>query len=267
MNGRLQDVLDWSIGQYSQGSRLVLLFDYDGTLTEFCESPRDAKLPVATARALQSLTARPGVTVGIISGRELDDLKQMVGLPGLDYSGSSGLEVETEGHSVVHPLAQHSAQLLRDVDDAVERRLRDLPGAWLERKHFGLSVHYRQLDPRLASHLHHRLENELARWGERLHVVTGAKVTEITPNLGWTKGTAVDFLLDRFGPEHPVVFFAGDEGSDVEAMWEVSVHKGITIGIGNSPPAVAQYKLPDVESVRSMLDRLSSGLGKDVHKG
>ena len=256
MNESLEDGLEQMLARYHRGDQLVLLFGYDGALTKLSVRPWQAELSPATRRVLTGLSVLPRVTVGIISGRELGQLKRLVGVSSIFYAATDGLELEFRGKTVTHPLVNHTAPLLGEVAKALEPHIRDFPTAWIERKHFGVTVHYRQLDPRLVPQLHVRIDRELDAWGERLHVVTGAKAVEITPSLGWTKGTAVEFVLQQLGPHPCLVLYAGDEASDVEALWNVSVHSGITIGIGSRQPTVAQFELPDVEAVKELLDHL-----------
>jgi trehalose-phosphatase len=262
MNDSLNDSLEQMVAQYRRGQQLVLLFAYDGALTDLSVRPWQATLPPATRRTLSGLTALPRVTVGVISGRELDELKSLVGLQDIFYAGTDGLELDFHGQTVCHPLVHHSIQLVSRVARALEPHLHDFPTAWLERKQFGLSVHYRRLDPQIVPLLHSRVEQALADWAERLYVVTGAKAVEITPKLGWTKGTAVEFVLEHVGPEPCVVLYAGDEAGDVNALWEVSIHGGITIGVGSPHhPTTAQFELRDAEAIRHLLDELCQGLG------
>jgi trehalose-phosphatase len=261
MTCTLQDHLEWAVEQYLAGNWLLLLFDYDGTLADFADIPPHAILPPPTRVVLATLAAQPRVRVGIISARELDDLKCMVGLPGLFYAGSSGLECDLNGEITTHPLVQHSCRFVAELGAAIEPHLRDFPGAWLERKRFGLTVHFREVRAQGIPFLHDRLQDELARWGDRLHVVTGAKAVEVIPNLGWTKGTAVDLFLDRLGPKPRLMIYAGDEASDLEVLWEVGIHDGITIGVGHSYPTIAQYELPDPQAVEHVLEDLCESLG------
>jgi trehalose-6-phosphatase len=106
------------------------------------------------------------------------------------------------------------------------------------------------------------LEQELAKWGDRLHIVTGAKAIEIIPNLGWTKGTAVELFLQRLGSLPKRLIYVGDETCDLEVLWEVGLHHGITIGVGHSSPTTAQYKLQDAEAVEHLLENLCEALGR-----
>ena len=257
----LQDALEEAVAQYMRGGRLMFLFDYDGTLAEFSDRPQGATLPPATRAVLATLAGQPRVKVGIISGRQLDELKRLVGLADVLYAGTSGLECDVGGEITTHPLAQHTLQILTEVGDSVESCLHCFPGVWLERKRFGLTVHYRELGADHLPLLHTRLEQELAKWGDRLHVVTGAKAVEITPNLGCTKGTAVELFLERVEPAPRLLIYAGDESCDLEVLWEVGIHNGITIGVGQSSPTTAQYELPDAQAVERLLEDLCNSLG------
>src|ERR1700758_5640233 len=103
MHGSLQTALEWVVTEYHRGRPLVLLFDYDGTLTEFTDRPSEARLPEELSRALEAVARLPGVTAGVISGRSLDDLKRMVNVPGMCFAGTSGLEIEYDGTTITHP--------------------------------------------------------------------------------------------------------------------------------------------------------------------
>jgi trehalose-phosphatase len=260
MNESLRDALREMIEAYHRGEQLVLLFDYDGALTEFAARPSQAMLPPVTRCQLDELATLPRVTVGVISGRELDELEGLVGLPELYYAGSDGLELDYHGTTVTHPLVQHGRKLVIEVAKAMDRVLRDFPAAWLERKRFGLTVHFRELDPQLVAVLISRIDAELAAWGDRVHVVTGARAIEITPNLGWTKGTAVEFVLERLSPERGQALFVGDESLNVEAIWSVSIRGGISVGVGRPQPAIAQFELRDTGEVLDLLHEIYGAL-------
>ena len=90
-------ILERLLAAHRRGERLVLVFDYDGTLTPLVAHPSLAHLDPALRDVLARLAATPRVTVGVVSGRGLDDLIGMVGLEGLSYGGSTGLELELAG--------------------------------------------------------------------------------------------------------------------------------------------------------------------------
>ena len=79
------DVLMPLVAAYHAGEKLLLLFDYDGTLTPIVEHPWQAKLDPGTRELLAEFAAQPSIHVGVLSGRRLDELEQLIGLPQLDY--------------------------------------------------------------------------------------------------------------------------------------------------------------------------------------
>ncbi len=67
--------------------------------------------------------------------------------------------------------------------------------------------------------------------------------------------------LDQLSPEPCRLLFAGDDSGDVEAMWQVGVHDGITIGVGHSLPITAEFELQDCHAVGVLLDDFCHALG------
>jgi trehalose-phosphatase len=53
-----------------------------------------ALCPPEVKRLLEQLSDLAGVSLAIISGRSLKDLRQKVGVPGIIYVGNHGLEIE-----------------------------------------------------------------------------------------------------------------------------------------------------------------------------
>ena len=74
------------------GSTLQTAVGRDGTLAPIVSDPAAARMPAATAEILASLTARPGVTLAIVSGRSLSDLRTRVNTRAI-LSGNHGLEI------------------------------------------------------------------------------------------------------------------------------------------------------------------------------
>ena len=64
--------------------------DYDGTMAPIVERPEDALLPGAVRTAVERLASR--CHVAVISGRDLDDVRRMVGIDGIFYAGSHGFD-------------------------------------------------------------------------------------------------------------------------------------------------------------------------------
>jgi trehalose-phosphatase len=262
MIATFHEVLDRLCDAYRYGSSLVLLFDYDGTLTPIVEHPRLAVLDRKTRRLLASLADRPRVHVGILSGRGLDELKSLVRLPGLHFAGTGGMELEMRGFHIVHPHADRMAGMMKRLSEHLESQLSAHPGAWLENKRLGLTVHYRQLPGQLLDSLQSVVAEAARNFAGELRIVQGPKAWEITPAKGWSKGTAVRLILADFGASSDVLFYAGDGANDAAAIEEVAAMGGITMGIGPDAPSATEYKVPNYAALRAFLGSLDTSLEK-----
>ncbi len=76
----------------SKASSVLLLFDYDGTLTPIVARPEIAILSDETRRLLSLLAGMDRFVVGVVSVRGLADLESLVAILGLVYAGNHGLE-------------------------------------------------------------------------------------------------------------------------------------------------------------------------------
>ncbi|CRK51215.1 putative enzyme [Rhodococcus sp. RD6.2] len=71
--------------------RPAVVLDFDGTLADIVSDPAAAALADGVAAALARLAA--DVTVAVISGRDLGDVRARVGVPGLWYAGGHGVDI------------------------------------------------------------------------------------------------------------------------------------------------------------------------------
>ena len=94
-------------------------------------------------QTLRSLAAR--VPVAILSGRDLDDVRGRVLVDGIVYAGSHGFDIAGAGG-----LRRELGAVYLPVLDKAEMELREaldeIPGAQLERKHFSVAAHYRNVN-------------------------------------------------------------------------------------------------------------------------
>jgi trehalose 6-phosphate phosphatase len=262
MIAALQEILNRLCDAYRHRSSLVLLFDYDGTLTPIVEHPHMAVLDDRTRQLLASLADRPRIHVGIFSGRQLDELKSLVRVPRLHFAGTGGSELELRGFRIAHPHAARMANTMKRVAVQLGSQLSAYPGAWLEEKGLGLTVHYRQLPGHLLGSLQADFTEVTRCFAGELRIVQGPRAWEITPEKGWNKGTAVRLLLAGFGAGTDILFYAGDGANDADAIEEVAVMGGITVGIGPAAPSAAACKLPDYAALIAFLSDLDASLEK-----
>ena len=253
-------ILERLITAYQRGERLVLVFDYDGTLTPLVAHPSLAHLDPALRDVLARLAATPRVTVGVVSGRGLDDLIGMVGLEGLSYGGSTGLELELAGERRIPTEALESRALLDALRAASEICLTTYPGAWVENKPFGFTVHYRQLAPDRIEPLRTDMADLLEPHAAGLHVLDGPLAIEVVPAIARDKGTALRAIVAA-GGEPATVLYAGDAANDALALTVAAEELGgIALGIGPEPPVVAEYRLSDPATLAELLAALAEAL-------
>jgi trehalose 6-phosphate phosphatase len=245
--------------QYASGRPLAMLFDYDGTLTPLVRHPSLAHLPPGTRQTIRRLTGLPDVRVGVISGRALGDVQEMVGLDGVYYAGSGGLEVDLLGTKDRYPEMDDFGRLLEAIQDHLLEVLEKYPGTWLERKPGAMAIHFRGLLPLAATCFRYEMASLLAVV-EPLRFRVVSEAIEVTPGDGWDKGTAVDSILSHIEGElgrRPVVVYFGDAANDVEGMAATAGRDGVIVGIGPDAPAVAELRLSGTDELADILDEMA----------
>src|SRR5262245_65992164 len=125
------------------GDRLAVFLDYDGTLTPIVSRPGDAWLSESMRETLRSLAAR--LPVAILSGRDLDDVRGRVHVDGIVYAGSHGFDIAGAG-GLHRELGAAYLPMLDAAEMELREALDEIPGAQLERKHFSVAAHYRNVN-------------------------------------------------------------------------------------------------------------------------
>ena len=209
---------------------VAVFLDYDGTLTPIVDRPQDALLAPDAADALSAL-ARV-CTVGIISGRDLDDVAAMVDLDGLWLAGSHGFDVRAPD-GTRHQFEQGAAALpaLDAAEPALAAAVELAPGAWVERKRFAIAVHHRAADDGDVPVLE-RAVRAIADADPALRMTGGKKIFELRPAADWDKGKALSWLCGAAAvPSDALVVFVGDDVTDEDALDEVRRHGlGVVVG-------------------------------------
>jgi trehalose 6-phosphate phosphatase len=239
-----------------------VLFDYDGTLTPIERHPSLARLVPRTREQLRQLAALPGVRVGVISGRSLSEVRNLVGIDGIYYVGSGGLEIDLIDREQRYPDTDAIGTLLDAIQDQMLDQLKKFPGTWLERKPGAIAIHYRGLLPLAATCFRFEMIN-LVSAAAALKFQVVSEAIEVTPAEGWDKGTAVLSILDHVEAtlqSHPLAVYFGDEANDVEGMAMTTQTGGMTVGIGPYAPWIADQRLADSSELVACLDELLARL-------
>lgn len=256
-------ILSEIVAGIQRHGRGVLLFDYDGTLAPLADLPPQARMSPQMRRAIGRLLDRPSLALGVLSGRAVSDLRQMLGIHGLYLAGLCGLEMDFCGNQYSHPEAQQGYRLIEKVLRELLVPLGKWHEAWVENKGLGLTVHYRRVPSDDHAALLARVERILARFRGSIRTTSGPLAIEVLPEFGGTKGTAVREILKRLPYRKPFVLFAGDSENDVEAFAEVSSLGGMTIGVGEDSPDGPQYRLEAPSDLATLLQNLADKL-KDI---
>jgi trehalose 6-phosphate phosphatase len=180
--------------------RAGIFLDLDGTLAPIVSRPDLARVlpdvPGVLARLVGQL-----VVVAVVSGRRSDQVRDLVGVDGVDAVGTHGLEGEP-------PMASEVLRAVEEVASAV--------GAWVEPKGAAAAVHFRGLDdPEVAAAAAAPgLAAVAAAHG--LDVIGGKRILELMPAGSPRKGGAVERIARERGLE--AVVFVGDDVGDLDAF-------------------------------------------------
>jgi trehalose 6-phosphate phosphatase len=239
--------------------RIVVALDFDGTLAPICERPGDAAVPAESLALLRSLNDVPGVTLAIVSGRSLADLKSRIELQAF-YVGNHGLEIEGPGLSYVHEDGGHFREAVDLACWDLRAAFCAVPGVLVESKGMTATLHYRQAPANLSGWIKATARMVLSPYRPALTLEPALKAWEVRPRVAWNKGTALEFLLRHTGDADPLLICAGDDIGD-EAMFDCRPN-AISIHVGGRLRTRARYRVDDPAELVEALRRLCAGAGK-----
>jgi trehalose 6-phosphate phosphatase len=199
---------------------LGLVFDIDGTLSPIAPTPEEAQLYPGVKELLEQ--AKAYAHIAIMTGREIEDGAAMVGVEGLTYIGTHGLEWSDglpDQHRVeIVPAALAYREPGTHLLDLVEQHLPELPGVIVQRKRIGGTLHYRLApDPEQARQKILAILEKPARQ-LNMHLSEGKRMIEVRVPLAIDKGQALRQYVQRLSLQG--VLFAGDDRTDLDAVQE-----------------------------------------------
>ncbi len=242
---------------------VLLLSDYDGTLTPIASRPEKAIFPPEVSEKLRTLSRKPAFSVGVISGRSLGEIKSMVGIDGIYYAGNHGLEIEGPGVKFINAAARTAQPVVKALAGQLSAALAGIRGVIIEDKGLSLSVHYRlvkQSEVAQVGEIFHRITASPLRQG-KIRLSSGKKVWEVRPPLDWHKGKAVETIVEKIKALHRLeqllTIYLGDDTTDEDAFKVVHHPQGWSIFVGqDNPSSSAEYFLNSTAEVTTFLSRL-----------
>jgi trehalose-phosphatase len=215
--------LDQFFARLAESSYPLLMLDYDGTLAPF-RPERDEAIPYSGVRErLARLVASVRTRTVLVSGRAVDDLVPLLGLPQLpEIWGSHGAERRLpDGSREAVDLSPSIRTGLVQIEQwAVRNNFDDS----LERKPAALAFHWRKLPADSAATLKQAV---LAAWSETvgrfgLHLREFDGGLEVRP-ADTTKAIAIHSLLHAT-PADTLAAYLGDDLTDEDAFGAMVDH-------------------------------------------
>ncbi|HEY8107568.1 MAG TPA: trehalose-phosphatase [Gaiellaceae bacterium] len=203
-----------------------LFLDFDGVLAPIVERPERARVPRKTRKELKRLAERYALVV-VVSGRGTEDVRARVGVEGVYYVGSHGLELEPENERWSRTLAAFATDAAWPREEV---EVKGLAVSFHFRKRKDEAEAVRELD---AIATQAREEGLVARYGR--------KILEILPPVDSNKGTAVRHMLDDFGLRRALA--AGDDTTDLDsfaALEGLEVAVRVAVASEESPQALVE---------------------------
>jgi trehalose 6-phosphate phosphatase len=215
----------------------AVLLDIDGTLAPIVMRPEEARVPQEARTEVERLAGRYAL-VACVSGRTGEDAKRMVGVDGVIYVGSHGLELA--------PDAARWAERIRSFAATVDWPVED--------KGLTASFHYREAGDEEAALEYLDQVADRAR-AEGLAPRYGRKVLELRPPIDADKGTAVRQLLAERSLRRAL--YAGDDTTDLDAFHALDgldLAVRVAVSSDEAPQELMQEADIAVESPAQLLD-------------
>jgi trehalose-phosphatase len=241
-----------------RSDQLAVFLDYDGTLTPIVSLPEKALLSDSIRQTLQALAVE--TSVAILSGRDLNDIRQRVNIGAIVYGGSHGFDIGGP-RGLRKEVATEFLPTLDLAEKELAKELVGITGAHLERKRFSIAAHYRNVNesdfPKVE-----RIVSAVAMRHRELRKMEGKKVYELLPDVDWNKGKAMLWLLDALRSDHPNArpIYVGDDRTDEDAFHALEQHGAGILVTEHPRPTSAGYSLKDPAEVEKFLRELSARL-------
>jgi len=223
-------------------SRVLLGFDFDGTLAPIVRDPARAGMRARTRELLAELARRYPVVV--ISGRaHADVLARLAGIELAGVIGNHGLEPWRASERLRQLVARWKAELAP--------ALAGWRGVVLEDKTYSLALHYRRERKKRAARA--AIVHALARLGV-VRVIGGKQGVNVIPPGAPHKGVALERERDRLGCD--TAFYLGDDETDEDVFALDRPGRLLGVRVGAARASQAPYCVRSQAAVDALLARL-----------
>jgi len=254
------------------GGRLLIVSDFDGTLSRLVLDPWRAGIIPGAQRALRRLAVAPDTHVALISGRTVPDLARRARIGGISYHGDHGAEradaprgfrvaaLRVEREPTDPAVAAMAERLKTEVPRAVDE-------TWLvvEDKGPALTFHFRSAPDVDEAKARVRAAVDAVDTDGLLDQPGGRRAWELRPPGATTKGVALMGLIAEHRPD--TVLMLGDDRHDALAFDALrdARHEGRVAGAALavvSPAAETAEIAPRADLIFAAPDETARFLGR-----
>jgi trehalose 6-phosphate phosphatase len=248
----LPDDLAQAFDAFCRRQEVLIASDFDGVLAPFVTDPMAARAMEGTLEDLTTLAELPRTHTAVVSGRDLEVLTALTGLPrdsAVTRIGSHGAQSSRAGEGTDSLTADEHGLLERLTDD-LHGIVDSHPGSRLELKPKATVLHTRGQEP-TAADAAARSALEVAQRHTGVTVLQGKDVVEMSVVTA-DKGTALMALKAEVKAD--AVLYFGDDVTD-EHAFEVMGDGDVSVKVGPGD-SVARYRLDTPEDVAEALGTL-----------
>ncbi len=224
-------------------ARLLLAFDFDGTLAPIVSNPAEATMRRRTRERFARLCRL--YPCAVISGRSRGDVLQRLGDTEVGHViGNHGLEPALR--------SERFLARVRRAHGLLSASLSEWPGVSLEDKRYSLALHYRR--SRQKRMVRAAMEARIAALPGDLKIVPGKLVLNVVPRGAPNKGDAL--LRIRAQERADVALYVGDDVTDEDVFKLDQPGRVLGVRVGYSRSSSAAYYLRTQDEVDELLGRL-----------
>ena len=247
-----------ALDAFAARPRVLVAVDFDGTLAPLVTDPRAARAVPGGLEALREAATLGGVSVAVVSGRDLATLRTLTRSgpeDGITLIGSHGAETDpadpavlvTAGEAFPEKTGGNLLQRVRDELEAIRSRH---PDVRLEHKPVAVALHTRGVEPGVAQAAT-EAAIDVGRRHPGVQVIPGKAVVELSVASA-DKGSSVARLARASDSE--AILYVGDDVTDERAFAALDHRSGdLTVKVGAGETA-ALHRVPDPDAVVELLE-------------